>query len=65
MPAARISALLHIRLATITDDGVLLPVNKKKKTDVQRDQRILWTEKLRAVVPTTVRLSKRIDRAID
>lgn len=59
MHAARRGMLLRMTLATITEDGVLLPLNKKKKTDVQRYQRILWTDELREVVNRALELRRK------
>ena len=56
MHAARRGMLLRMTLGTITDAGVLLPLNKKKKADVQRYQRILWTDELREVINRALEL---------
>jgi len=52
--------LLRMTLATITDEGVLLPLNKKKKTDPQRYQRILWTDELRQVINRALELRRKV-----
>jgi len=60
MHAARRGMLLRMTLATITDEGVLLPLNKKKKTDPQRYQRILWTDELRQVINRALELRRKV-----
>lgn len=50
MHGARRGMLIKATLACLTDDGVLLPLNKKKRTDPQRYQLIKWSDDLRAVV---------------
>ncbi len=59
MHAARRGMLLRMTLGTITDAGVLLPLNKKKKADVQRYQRILWTDELREVINRALELRQK------
>ena len=58
--AARRGMLLKATLACITDDGLLLPLNKKKATDQQRYQVIRWTDELRDVVNRWLTLRKKI-----
>lgn len=50
MHGARRGMLMKATLACITEDGVLLPLNKKKRGDPQRYQLIRWTDDLRAVI---------------
>ena len=61
MHAARRGMLLRMTLATITDEGVLLPLNKKKKRDVQRYQRILWTDELHEVIDRALELRNKYE----
>lgn len=68
MHAARRGMLLKATLACITDEGLMLPLNKKKKTDPQRYQLIVWTDDLRAVVNRWLALRAKVrggDRKVD
>lgn len=60
MHAARRGMLLRMTLGTVTDEGVLLPLNKEKKSDVQRCQRILWTDELREVINRALALRSKV-----
>ena len=60
MHAARRGMLIKATLACITDEGLLLPLNKKKRRDVQRYQRILWTDDLREVIDRWLDLRKKM-----
>jgi hypothetical protein len=60
MHAARRGMLLKATLACIVDDGLLLPLNKKKRTDVQRYQKIMWTDDLREKINRALELRKTV-----
>lgn len=52
--------LLKATLACITGDGLLLPINKRKKTEAQRYQLIRWTDELREVINRWLVLRKKV-----
>jgi integrase len=60
MHGARRGMLIKATLACITDDGLLLPLNKKKKTHPQRYQLIRWNDELRAVIDRWLVIRARI-----
>jgi hypothetical protein len=62
MHAARRGLLLKMTLGMIQDEGVLLPLNKKRKADPQRYQRIMWTDELRDVINRALELRARVRR---
>jgi integrase len=60
MHGARRGMLIKATLACITNDGLLLPLNKRKKTEVQRYQLIVWTDDLRAVIDRCLELRRKV-----
>ena len=60
MHAARRGMLIKATLACITGEGLLLPLNKKKKADTQRYQLIRWTDDLRAVIARAMELRAKV-----
>ena len=60
MHAARRGMLLKAMLVCITEEGLLLPLNKKKKTDQQRYQLIRWSDELRAVIARALELRAKV-----
>jgi integrase len=60
MHAARRGMLLKATLSCITGDGLLLPINKRKKTEAQRYQLIRWTDELREVINRWLVLRKKV-----
>ena len=48
------------KLACITEEGLLLPLNKKKKADPQRYQLISWSDELRAVIARVLELRAKV-----
>lgn len=60
MHGARRGMLMKATLACITTDGLLLPLNKRKKTEVQRYQLIEWNEDLRAVIDKALALRSKV-----
>ncbi len=60
MHAARRGMLIKATLACITDEGLLLPLNKKKRADSQRYQLIRWTDDLRGVINCALELRKKV-----
>lgn len=56
MHGARRGMLLRATLACVTDEGLLLPLNKRRKGEVQRYQVIRWTDDLRLVVDRALEL---------
>jgi hypothetical protein len=60
MHAARRGMLLKLSLACLGDDGILLPLNKKRKNDPQRFQLIKWSDDLRDVVNRALEIRKKV-----
>lgn len=60
MHGARRGMLMKATLACITDDGLLLPLNKRKRTEIQRYQLIEWNDDLRAVIDRVLELRKHV-----
>lgn len=60
MHGARRGMLIKMSLACIKDDGLLLPLNKKKPSDPQRYQKIIWTPGLRHVIDRALDLRQKV-----
>jgi integrase len=60
MHGARRGMLMRATLACITDDGLLLPLNKRKRTEVQRYQLIRWSDDLRLVIARVLELRAKV-----
>lgn len=60
MHGARRGMLMKATLASQTTEGLLLPLNKKKKTEIQRYQIIEWDDNLRAVIARALELRAKV-----
>lgn len=60
MHGARRGMLIKMSLACIKPDGLLLPINKKKPSDPQRYQKIMWSEGLRHVIDRALELRQKV-----
>lgn len=60
MHGARRGMLMKATLACMTTDGLLLPLNKRKKTELQRYQIIEWNDDLHAVIARWLELRAKV-----
>jgi integrase len=60
MVGARRGMLLKLTLADLTDEGLVLTLNKRKRTEAVRRQLIRWNEDLRAVVNRALELRAKV-----
>jgi hypothetical protein len=63
MVGARRGMILKLTLADMTDKGLMITLNKRKRTEAVRRQLIRWNDDLRAVIDKALALRAKVPAA--